>query len=350
MFARTESPLGAPSDIPGNMPHEQASIAPDESIVAEQIDTPNIVDDRVSIEQGGASTQQPIINQPMFDASGIGSLVNTPTIDPDRPAFELPYPDADTDPDPYSRRNKQMHNALAQGQFDAQNPRNRDKGFKGALKEALQNFGFGLSHAQPGMGFWESMALGGAGVGRGAVERSWNEQRKAQQELPMLQQNAKIASDEMDAVARRDNIKFDNLQAQRSLEHKIKRDEVKALLDQDILDFKVDVANQLAVWRNRKLDADIAGNAVKARQAQEKIDELIRNNKVKDENEDNRNDTSREKGRGKNAIPLPPASSFVQPKVGKTTESAARAYLGKKLTGDALENAIKTARANGEIQ
>ncbi len=194
--------------ITGNMPYDDVDIAtPDERVNVEQIDTPNIVDDRVSTEQGGATTQPFVPTQQELtpDTSGISSLGKMPWMATDQPEFALPYSvdDINADTDPYSRRNKQIQNALAQGQYDAQNPRNRDKGFKGALKEALQNFAFGLSHAQPGMGFWESMALGGTGLGMGIADRSANERRDAMRKLPMLQQNAKIASDEMDAAATR---------------------------------------------------------------------------------------------------------------------------------------------------
>jgi hypothetical protein len=187
--------------ITGNMPYAADDIsiaAPDERVNVEQIDTPNIVDDGVAIEQGGATTQPfvPTQQELTSDTSGISSLGKMPTMGTEQPEFALPYPQP-------TSMYEQTQNALAQGQFDAQNPRNRDKGFKGALKEALQNFAFGLSHAQPGMGFWESMALGGTGLGMGIADRSANERRDAMRKLPMLQQNAKIASDEMDAVATR---------------------------------------------------------------------------------------------------------------------------------------------------
>lgn len=198
MFARTESPI---TDMP-YVAEDVSVAAPDERVNVEQIDTP--VDDRVSINEGGATTQ-PFVptQQELTGTSDIASLSKMPFIDPDRPEFELPYPE------PKSMY-EQTQNALAKGQYDVQNPRNRDKGFKGALKEALQNFAFGLSHAQPGMGFWESMALGGTGLGAGLVDRSANEKREAMRNLPMLQQNAKIASDEQMRQKQIENIDADN--------------------------------------------------------------------------------------------------------------------------------------------
>lgn len=54
---------------------------------------------------------------------------------------------------------------------------------------------------------------------------------------------------------------------------------LKSQLDQDRLDYNIDTATKLNVWRNRKLDADIEGNETKAKLAQSKIDEIVRHDK-----------------------------------------------------------------------
>lgn len=297
--------------------------------------------DRVSIEQGGASTQYPQIEQALSNTNTIGSLNQTPDVSAEYTEFELPYPNP-------TSMYEQTQNALAKGTYDAQNPVNRDKGFKGALKEALQNFAFGLSHAQPGMGFWESMALGGTGLGAGLVDRSSNERREAMRNLPMLQQNAKIASDEQMRQKQMENMDADNVARDAAAAAKIERDKRDYDLKVKMTDWKIEDQSEYRRLEREKFEAlkenrlDLYDLAVR-RQI-----EIERNNKAKidatNENVDRRiNATSGVKGHS----PAPPRTS-VTPQ--KTTEAAARAYLSKKLKGEALENAIKTARANGEIQ
>jgi hypothetical protein len=104
--------------------------------------------------------------------------------------------------------------------------------------------------------------------------------RRAGERLAPLEAQQKVQLDEQAKMTGIDNIRTDNVRQAQAQEHKIKRDELKLILDQDTLDFKKDVADKLAVWRNRKLDADIQGNVVKGKQAQQRIDELVRNNKA----------------------------------------------------------------------
>lgn len=64
------------------------------------------------------------------------------------------------------------------------------------------------------------------------------------------------------------------------LQRKELRDIARGEYEEDLLTFKREDADRINVWRNRKLDAEIKGDGIKVKQAQEKIDELRRHNKV----------------------------------------------------------------------
>ncbi len=80
---------------------------------------------------------------------------------------------------------EKAQNKRDQLQFERDNPRNKDHGVKGFIRETLQNFLFGLSKAQgvPGISIPQALMLGGVGAGGGMINRSWNEQRQAESDL-----------------------------------------------------------------------------------------------------------------------------------------------------------------------
>lgn len=69
-----------------------------------------------------------------------------------------------------------------------ENPVNKDKGWKGLVKELAENFLYGMGQTQPGMSWKDALILGGTGAGAGFVNKGWNEQRRAMAELPLAQQ------------------------------------------------------------------------------------------------------------------------------------------------------------------
>lgn len=68
------------------------------------------------------------------------------------------------------------------------NPVNQDKGWKGLVRELIQNFLHGMSKAQPGMSMTDALALGATGAGAGFFNKGWNEQRLAESMIPGAQQ------------------------------------------------------------------------------------------------------------------------------------------------------------------
>lgn len=95
---------------------------------------------------------------------------------------------------------EKKQNRLDELKFKAENPRNEDHGIKGFIKETLQNFFFGLSKAGgvPGISMGQALMLGGAGAGAGMLNRGWNEQRMAEDQLGGAQQDLEMAESRAD--------------------------------------------------------------------------------------------------------------------------------------------------------
>mgnify|MGYP003440355936 CR=1 FL=1 len=178
------------------------------------------------------------------------------------------------------------------------------------------------------------------------VRKDYNDQRATAEFAPIAQQYER---DQVNAerVNRQKDRDADNERQKRIADSQIADRAYKQTISTRTKD--LDEARFKAWWEleTRKQTAKEAGMVREAEEFDRKQTEIERNNKARvestNENTDRRiNATSGVKGHST----APPRT----PTTGKTTESAARAYLGKKLKGDALENAIKTARANGEIQ
>lgn len=95
---------------------------------------------------------------------------------------------------------EKAQNKHDQLQFESDNPRNKDHGVKGFIRETLQNFLFGLSKAQgvPGISIPQALMLGGVGAGGGMINRGWNEQRQAESQLPQATKDAEYAAERSD--------------------------------------------------------------------------------------------------------------------------------------------------------
>lgn len=104
------------------------------------------------------------------------------------PTFTYPYPDPVND-------QQRARNALAEGFWNYDHPKNRDKGVKGFLKELAQNFGEGLSRTPQGASVKQALLLGAAGAGVGLADRSLNEKRQAERDLPGLITRAKMVDE-----------------------------------------------------------------------------------------------------------------------------------------------------------
>lgn len=227
---------------------------------------------------------------------------------------------------------------------------------KGGWKDILLGLGLGAlqgaanSDPRGGIGAVLGGALGGGAAGGigGAVDGSTDNRMRDRAKLDKLYGDygraSKVADTEMNRKYRQKQLeKIDLEEANRVRDDafRVEKDKRDYDLKVKTADWKAEDRDKYWEWEKIKETAKKEGKQKDYELAVRKQDEIERNNQVK-------TDQTERKGMPKNNVPLPPSS--ITPKTGKTTEAAARAYLGKKLKGDALENAIKTARANGEIQ
>lgn len=229
---------------------------------------------------------------------------------------------------------------------------------KGGWKDILLGLGLGamqgVANSDPrgGLGAMLGGAIGGGAAGGvgGAVDGSTDNRMRDRLRLDRLYndygQASKVADIEQNRAYRGKQMeKIDLEEANRLRDDAFRAENAQRDYDLKVkmADWKIEDRKEYYEWEKVKETARRAGKQQDYELAVRKQDEIERNNKVK-------TDQTERKGMPKNNVPLP-ASSFVPPKTGKTSEQSARAYLQTKgLKGDALENAIKTARANGEIQ
>jgi len=170
-------------------------------------------------------------------------------------------------------QNERAKNRLAELRFKAENPRNEDRGVKGFIREMLQNFSYGLSGAAsvPGISIPQALMLGGVGAGAGLLNRSWNEQRMAQQQLDGAYKDAAFESD-LANKERALGIQEQGVGIRRDAEERQKE---KVLLDADYKTRSLGIQEK---YRNEYLDLlrtrDVYKNAndkKKAEQAERRI-------------------------------------------------------------------------------
>jgi len=227
---------------------------------------------------------------------------------------------------------------------------------KGGFKDILASLGLGalqgVANSDPrgGLGAMLGGAIGGGAAGGigGAVDGSTDNRMRDRLRLDRLYgdygQASKVADIEQSRKYKQKTIeKMDREEANRVRDDNYRAEKDKRDYDLKVktADWKVEDRAKYWEWEGVKEQARREGKQKDYELAVRKQDEIEAKNKAE-------LDQRERKGMPKNNVPLPPSS--ITPRTGKTTESAARAYLGKKLKGDALENAIKTARANGEIQ
>ena len=80
---------------------------------------------------------------------------------------------------------------LQRAEWKRENLRDEDQGFKKRLVEIIGNFLTGMSYTPDGASVKQALLLGGAGAGAGAINRTWNEQRQLDAEIPRLREAAK---------------------------------------------------------------------------------------------------------------------------------------------------------------
>lgn len=145
--------------------------------------------------------------------------------------------------DPNLSPEDQAKKGLAYWQDMYDNPVNQDKGWKGLMKEIIENFLWGMSHTTAGMGWKEGLALGGIGAGGGFFNKTANEQRRAARELPAARERMQF---ETQQSQRRAQIANDQNQIlNRNAQTRIEADEaVRKVLT-------AEQANLMKVWEGK---------------------------------------------------------------------------------------------------
>jgi len=111
---------------------------------------------------------------------------------------------------------------LAQDEFD--NPVNKDKGWKGWLKEFAQNFAAGINNTNPNANLFEKLGAGLGGGGVGAADRTQNERRQAGMQIPIIRDRIANQQQMEYRKAQTANIYKDNETQQLELERKREKD------------------------------------------------------------------------------------------------------------------------------
>lgn len=179
---------------------------------------------------------------------------------------------------------------LQDAQYDAAHAEDRNKGFKSRMKEVLSNFLYGMSQAPAGTDWKAALALGGIGAAGGAVKRNWNEQREAQQEVPVLRQRAQFEAAQRMQSAQTRNLELQPEQKRVEHERKIKKDEIASKYNNDRIRFGQARADDIRYWREQQLeleeqkiglrDRELDQKDEQIEQVDRKIEELIRSNKA----------------------------------------------------------------------
>lgn len=234
--------------------------------------SPNFAD-----EDNGGDTRQ-VTSTPIKTSQQL----NDPSWEDRHPDFQFPH---SADDAPLTSQ-QSAENALAQARYKRAHPENEDHGVKGVLKELLGNFLTGLSQAKPGMGWKESLALGGVGAGAGALNRTWNEQRQLNQLIPTLEKDAKQETQNSLRNEQISTIRRDDARGQSELLRKQDKDARDYSIKQLTLNFKKED-------RDRYYELEDIKQAAKVKQDQKTYDlavqkqkELERHNGVTEQDAD----------------------------------------------------------------
>lgn len=180
--------------------------------------------------------------------------------------------------------------ARQQAEYDAENPENKDHGWKGRLKEIAANFLYGMGQAEPGSDWKAALALGGIGAAGGLVNRKWNEQREAMSKIPYLRQKEQFESQQASQQLERDNKIEDNRRLyerdQNDAAYKKAENERKTIADRNRAEYYDRKADQgdLKALRDEKEMGLRQQRSVDDRASREKIagmNEQGRNDRVK---------------------------------------------------------------------
>lgn len=237
-------------------------------------------------------------------------------------------------------RTEKAENRKAELKYKAENPRNEDHGIKGFIKETLQNFLFGLSKAQgvPGISMTQALMLGGVGAGGGMLNRGWNEQRAAEDQLGGAQKDLDSAVDQ-DRTDRTLGIQETAAQQrERGLQRQEDRDAADDIYRNRALGVRETTdQNRLALQEARDLAA-IAHRkeqTAASKKRLEQADERLRQGERKLKQYDQKNGTST--GGGAQGKPLPAQNA-------KKTLQVAQASLQAAIANGASPQDIATAK------
>ncbi len=196
--------------------------------------------------------------------------------------------------------------ARQQAEWDAENPENKDHGWKGRLKEIAANFLYGMGQAEPGSDWKAALALGGIGAAGGLVNRKWNEQRDAIARIPYLRQKEQFESQQADAKVKRDNTIIDNERQQEELIRKRESDANKAAYYKGLIedkkrgrDLQGYQLDELRDYRKFLIENGVRNTDARIRQIEAKLEDADLDRKSREAMTDKRI-TSQEKIAGMN--------------------------------------------------
>lgn len=212
------------------------------------------------------------IQAPGYDAQG-------------QPNMQAPVPPKFGQPniDPNASQMEQAQKMLDYWNGVRDNPVNQDKGWKGLIKELAENFAFGLSKAQPGMNVAQALSLGATGAGAGFFNKGWNEQRRAEQEIPIAQERLDNATNQQAKEAQIVNAEARPEQVRLERERKAAKDDITRQYNEDRVRLGKEKADDIKFYRERVLDLQERGYDQKDKQlvqAQQRLNELMRHNKA----------------------------------------------------------------------
>lgn len=210
---------------------------------------------------GTQSDEPPGMTQPITTDT-IASPINTGTISgtvsPKRATWEQQHPEfqyPNTVPEGGQLTGQQSaENSLAKARYQREHPENLDHGVKGVLKEILSNFFEGLKYAKPGMGLLQSLALGGAGAGAGAINRNWNEQRGLDKLIPQLEKDVEQETQQSLKNAQITDTLAKPGDRERELRRKITKDEAVAEYQDNQIKLGTKKADELKIYRDAIVD------------------------------------------------------------------------------------------------
>jgi len=238
---------------------------------------------------GGARAPMPMgtpnFATPDMPAPGAKAKKVKKTFAEQHPNFKYPYPNPENE-------EQVAANATAEMREQSQNPVNQDKGWKGLVKELLENFSYGLSKTPAGANWKQALLLGGVGAGAGFVNKGWNERRAAEAALPGLMEAEQMAGQRVQRERGWQDKQRDNQRQELDLIRKTREGERKYEIQIRTLDWKKEDRDRYYELEEIKQDARERNDEKTYNLAVERQREIERHN-LKTEGQAEKNEVGR---------------------------------------------------------